>query len=278
MKNRYALLVVLVAVLSLVLLTMPLGAAPLADCSAFGTGGMNQFTTLSLPFACEMDSTVYFGVCDSGPALEDFFNITYQGAIVAYNEINGPNEAVYVGSSMVAAGSQEGLLNSLRGEALATYSYAISSDYDEVTNYLNSQCGSDFGGVSTSGACNTNIPIFTQDGAPSAGTLMLTAKLGEESVLEDEPVLYTWQIYEGQQLNNVMAASVTPDRYVRLWWQSDGDTEWYLLPSQYWHGTGLEDSEYGVTCMDETQPSYHTAFADAVPASDVCFDVLNGCN
>jgi hypothetical protein len=257
-------------------------ASPAADCETFVTDGFNSNSSINVSFTCaEAASAVYFGVCDSGPALDDFFSVVFDGQLVAYNAISGNSETVYVGSAPASAGTQTAALNSLNVAALATYSLGISTDSSAVISYLEQNCGSDFSGTSAPAvgqACSQAIPLFTTDAAPSDGTLEMRIMLGNENSREVSGLMMTWDIAEGTQVNNAVVPNVPGPRYVRVYWQADGSTDWYMLTSQYWHGGGSTADEYGVDCNAASQPSYHTSFASAVPVADVCFDLLNGCN
>ncbi|MCP5094924.1 MAG: CSLREA domain-containing protein, partial [Chloroflexi bacterium] len=117
------------------------------------------------------------------------------------------------------------------------------------------------------GDCNRMVPVFTTDGAPTDGTLEFHVLFGELGRVEG----YTkkvWNVAAGQQISNDLV-DVSAPKWVRLWWRPDGDSMWYLLPSQYWVGDGTVASEYGVSCGTDPVPSYHTSFANAIPESQV---------
>jgi hypothetical protein len=264
LKIIFSLLIVVM--LGILAFTLPIGASPTADCEQFGTGYISPLSSLSISFTCTQDSTVYFGACDSGNVPDDdLFNITFNGAVVSTNSFGGGREYVSIGTASAAAGSNTATLNSLNTTPFppATYSFAISSDQGAVSNYLVSWCGVDY---SSSSACSVAVPVFTQDKAPSAGTLELRVQFGNMNRPEGYTI-QTWDVYEGQQINNDTAVVPAP-QYVRVWWQPDGSTEWYLLTSQYWTGDGTTKSEFGVSC-GVSSPSYHTSFASAIEASKV---------
>ena len=277
MKKCATLLGVVVLLLALAIPLAHTGAAPAADCEAFGTGLIASLSTLNIPFTCTADSVAYFGVCDSGPALDDFFEINYGGQVVAHNVINSSGETAFVGSAGVASGSNMATLLSISDAAGATYSYGVSTDETAVKSYLISNCGGDLTEFGASAGCNRDVPVFTMDKAPSAGTLEFRVMLGNENSRETSGLLYSWDIAAGQQLNNEIVTNVMTPRYVRLWWQPDGGSEWFMLTSQYWNTSGTKTAEYGLSCGDGV-PSYHTSFASAVPEEKVCFDLMNGCN
>lgn len=251
----------------------PTAASPLADCESFFTDDPIS-TPVTVNFTCGSAATAYFGVCDSGPALDDYFNIEYNGGIVAGNSISGGNEIVSIGSAMTTAGANVATINRTAGGGTATYSYGISTDRSAVESYLNANCGTDY---TASSGCGGVVELFTQDEAPSDGTLEFHLLLGNEGARGDELIMRTWDITEGQQLNNVPVSNLAAPRYARVWWQPDGSSDWYLLTSQYWSNSGDRTSEYGIACGGG-QPSYHTSFASAVPEANVCFSLIEGCN
>ena len=117
------------------------------------------------------------------------------------------------------------------------------------------------------GDCDRQVPVFTTDTAPADGTLEFHVLFGEFARIEGI-TLRVWDVSAGQQINNELVDVHAP-KWVRVWWLPDGDTEWYLLPSQYWVGDGTVASEYGVSCGNDPVPSYHTSFADAIPESEL---------
>lgn len=265
---------VLASILAL-LAVMAIQAAPTkaggGDCRALNRGNLTPLDSLDIDFTCGASTTVYFGACDSGNVPnDDLFNITFMGSEVSNNYYLGDFELVNVGQAQAAAGAQIATLNSLNTTPFppATYSYAISPDQSEVTSYLAAWCGTDFTGTDPSiTGCLRSFPVFTTDTAPSAGTLKLNVLFG--TMNREEGATYkTWNVTAGQRINNDMVTIPTP-RWVRLWWQPTGSTTWYLLPSQYWLGDGTPASEYGLTCGTDNGPSYHTSFANAIPASEV---------
>lgn len=272
MKRYFVFASVVVLLVFLAFQASPTKAGGGGNCSAFETGGIPVLTSLNIDFNCAASTTVYFGACDSGGnPNDDLFNITYLGSEVSVNYYVNSIEYVYVGQVQVSAGAQQATLNSLNAspDIPATYSYAISPDSNEVSSYLSASCGLDFGGQAPPPAtgCLRSFPVFTTDTAPSAGTLKLNVLFG--TMNREEGATYkTWSVTAGQRINNDMVTIPTP-RWVRLWWQPTGSTTWYLLPSQYWLGGGTRASEYGLTCGTDNGPSYHTSFANAIPASAV---------
>jgi hypothetical protein len=257
-----------------VLLTIPVslvtaGGGP--DCTATGDAYVPPFSVIPFSFTCASDNTVYFGVCDSGTAPnDDLFNIVYMGSQVSYNQFSNNTEYVMVGTAQVTAGTHDATLNSLN-QAIneATYSYAVSADPDFVEQQLTNFCGTDFGGTNPPpiAECMGSFPVFTTDTAPSAGTLKLNVLFGNMS-REEGTTYKTWSVTAGQRINNDTVTIPTP-RWARLWWQPQGSSTWYLLPSQYWMGDGTRASEYGLSCGTGVGPSYHTSFSNAIPASEV---------
>jgi hypothetical protein len=261
-------------------------AGPGGDCNAFGIGSIPDLTSLAISFTCAAEATVYFGACDSGSVPnDDLFEITYEGQAVSFNLYSGGSELVNIGSALVPAGSHTASLNSLSTTPFppATYTYAISSDKAAVESTLfdPNTCGADISSGPITSTCSfgpRNVPVFTQDAAPTNGTLEFRIMLGNEDSRQVSGLMMEWDIVAGQQLNNVMVPDLPAPRYARLWWQPADSADWYMLTSQYWHGDGTTDSEYGIECAMGAQPSYHTSFASAVPESAVCFDLLNGCH
>lgn len=278
MKKHVAVCGTLVLLVMLIAQVAPTGAAPV-DCDALASGGISNLSSLDVNFNCAADSIAYFGTCDSGNILDDFFHIVYNGNVVASNQITGSNETITIGSATVSAGSHTATLVSLTDSPAipATYSYAISSDLSTVENYLQASCGADFGGLTPGAGCNKIVPVFTTDTAPSNGTLEFRVMFGNEDSREDAQLHRVWNISAGQRINNDMVSNLPAPRWARLWWHPEGDSGWYLLTSQYWNGDGTTASEYGLSCLG-AQPSYHTSFASAIPESEVCFDLPNGCN
>ncbi len=281
MKTRILLVLSVVFVLLLAARLSSATAAPAADCDATAVGSMTNLSSQSIDFNCAASAPVYFGVCDSGSVPnDDLFVIEFDGATVSRNFFVGAGEMFEIGVGQSNAGSNTATLRSINNSPFppATYAYAISSDSGVVTDYLSRFCGSDFQGVGMPAGtqCLRNVPIFTTDQAPSAGTLEFRIMFGNEESREDSILLQTWNITSGQQLNNVLTTRVPGPRYVRLYWQPDGG-DWSMLTSQYWHNEWTKNDEYGVDCRYPAQPSYHTSFASAVALDDVCFDLMNGC-
>lgn len=263
-------LVLFVGLLAFVALgTQHATAAPAATCSAFGRGGISDLSSLVIPFECDTVQTVYFGVCDSGSVInDDWFNIVFNGAVVSSNSYQNGIETVTIGNGQASVGSNTATLNSLSiGVGEATYSYAISPDQNAVARNLALYCGVDYAGTSSLGACSRAVPLFTTDTAPSNGKLVMNVQFGEFSRQEGITVR-TWSVSKGERINN-QTGIVTAPQYVRVWWQAEGSTEWYLLTSQYWQGDGTVKSEYGVDCNSSGVPSYHTSFESAIAESSV---------
>ncbi len=118
-----------------------------------------------------------------------------------------------------------------------------------------------------SNPCDKQVPVYTTDTAPTDGTLEFHVLFGELGQLEGI-TLRVWDVTAGQRINNDKVAVHAP-KWVRVWWQPDGDSTWYLLPSQYWSGDGTVASEYGVSCGNASVPTYHTSFGSAIPESEV---------
>lgn len=263
-------LVLSILLLVVAVLAATVSASPTADCEAFQTGGIAPLSSLEIAFTCQQEATVYFGVCDSGSVPnDDEFNISFNSNIVASNWYSGGQEYAYMGSSLAAAGSHSAVLNSLNiAVGDATFSYGISTDLSAISAYLQGACGADFGGTANiGGQCVRNVPLFTTDTAPTNGKVSFNVQFGEMSRREGR-TLKTWDIKAGERINNSTVPVPAP-QYVRVWWQPEGDSEWYLLTSQYWQGDGTTASEYGVDCSLDGVPSYHTSFANAVPEAEV---------
>lgn len=259
-------------------------SASAADCYAAGTGGIPVLTSLDFDFTCSAAQTVYFGVCDSGGVPnDDLFDVRANGLLVSYNYYpNATDEYTVMSQFQASAGVNTAVMNSLNASPAipATYSYVVSSDPNDVPAYLSTYCGTDWKGIGPGPnvSCDTNINIFTTDVAPSDGTLEFHVLLGNEASFGDEISFASISVSAGQQLNNVTIPNVPSPRYMRLWWQPAGSSDWSLLTTQYWHGGGSLADEFGVSCnVSGPQPSYHTSFASAVPQSEVCFDLINGC-
>lgn len=251
-------------------------ASTTADCYTASTGGDAPAIDFDFTFTCSSAQKVYFGVCDSGVP-DDTFTITYKGSIVSESTSTGTSQTINIGSATSDSGVNTATLNVIAApDNLSTYSYAVSSSYDEVATYMNTFCGFVIP-IPTSIGCNESVPLFTQDAAPSDGTLEFHILLGNEGARVDEQILQTWDLNAGDQINNATVANLGGQRYARVWWQPAGGSDWYMLPSQYYQNGSSTDDEYGITCGNG-QPSYHTSFAAAVAESDVCFDLLNGCN
>ena len=285
MKKIITLLTSLFALFALVAMwASPTQAGP-ADCSATGIGGFTPLGSISFDYTCSTDQTVYFGVCDSGGVPnDDLFDVRADGLLVSYNYyVGGTDEYTVMSQSQAKAGVNTAVVNSLNTTPYppATYSYIVSPNSTDVPAFLASVCGVDWKGLGSgvSSACDTTVNIFTEDKAPTDGTLEVHVLLGNEASFADEIHFSTVSVSAGDQLNNVPVPNVTEPRFVRIWWQPDGSTDWSYLPTQYWHGGGTLADEYGVSCDSgiSPPPSYHTSFASAIPESNICFDLLNGC-
>lgn len=282
MKAKVLLAIAVVVLTLFIVNFQPITASPAADCEAMASDAIPNLTSLDFSFNCGAPAPVYFGVCDSGGVPnDDLFNIQYNGVVVTSNFYLGGAEFFVLGSAQSSAGANSATLHSTNNTPFppATYSYAVSADPGVVTDYLVAFCGADFQGpgMPAGAACYRNVPVFTTDKAPSDGTLEFRIMLGNEDSREVSGLIKTWDIRAGQQLNNDLVNQVLGPRYVRLYWQADGQDDWTMLTSQYWHNEGTKNDEYGVDCRYPAQPSYHTSFASAVPVEDVCFDLLNGC-
>lgn len=255
-----------------------------SDCYATGTGGFTPLGTLSFDYTCSTAQTVYFGVCDSGGVPnDDLFDIKTGGLLVSYNYyVNSIHEYTVMSQYQAPAGTNTAVITSLNTTPYppATYSYISSTDPNDIPTYLSGVCGVDWKGIGPGPnvGCDTNVNIFTTDAAPSDGTLEFHVLLGNEGAFGDEIHFATITVSEGEQLNNVTIPNLPAPRYMRLWWQPAGSSDWSLLTTQYWHGGGSLADEFGISCNGVSpQPSYHTSFASAVPESDVCFNLINGC-
>lgn len=274
MKKRIAFLGIVMLLLVLVIPMASTGAAPQADCEAFSSGSITALTSLNFNFTCAADATVYFGACDSGGVPnDDLFTIVYGGTVVSRNAYHSGLEYVDVGQAQTTAGSNTATLNSTNTTPYppATYTYAVSSDKATVETYLQTYCGTDYVTGALPSTCQygpRNVPVFTMDAAPSDGTLEFRIMIGNEDAREVSGLMHSWDIVAGQQINNDMVTNLPSPRYARLYWQPEGESTWYFLPSQYWHGAGTKASEYGISCVPGAMPSYHTSFGSAIPASE----------
>ncbi|KAA3665353.1 MAG: hypothetical protein DWQ04_01050 [Chloroflexi bacterium] len=285
MKYRLFLLVPMFMIIALFVGRLAPASAVATDCASFVTDSdMPMESTKTISFDCTEDTVVYFGVCDSGNVPnDDAFNMVFNGQLVAQNIFeNITDEYTEFFSKRASAGTNYADLNSLNSSPYppATFSYAISPDLGDVENHLRTWCGDDWKGLrgSLGSNCDTNVPIFTTDAAPTDGTLELHVLLGNEGARGDEIVFQTWEVSAGEQLNNVFSMNLPAPRYLRYWWQPAGGSDWTMLTSQYWQGGGSLGDQFGLECGVSPQPSYHTSFASAVAESDVCFDLLNGCD
>lgn len=283
MKTKLILLVSLMIATLLAVKAGPTHAGT-TDCYAAGSGSFTPLGSLNFNYTCSATQTVYFGICDSGNVPDDdLFDVRADGLLVSYNYyVNGSDEYTVMSQFQAGGGTNTAVMNSLNTTPFppATYSYVVSSDPNDVPDYLSSVCGVDWKGIGPGPnvGCDTNVNIFTTDTAPSDGTLEFHVLLGNEGAFADEIHYATIDVSAGDQLNNVTIPSAPAPRYMRLWWQADGSSEWYLLTTQYWHGGGSLADEFGISCnVSGSQPSYHTSFASAVPESQVCFDLVNGC-
>lgn len=284
MKTKLFLLVTLfLTALLFAVQVGPTYAGP-ADCYAAGTGSFTPLGSLDFDYTCGAAQTVYFGVCDSGGVPnDDLFDIRADGLLVSYNYyVNGVDEFTVMSQFQASAGTNTAVMNSLNTTPYppATYSYIVSTDPNDVPTYLSAVCGIDWKGIGSGPnvGCDTNVNIFTTDVAPADGTLEFHVLLGNEGSFGDEIHYSTINVSAGEQLNNVTIPNVPAPRYMRLWWQAAGSSDWSLLTTQYWHGGGSLADEFGISCnVSGPQPSYHTSFASAVPESQVCFDLINGC-
>lgn len=287
MKSRFILFVPVFLFFVLFGSRFTLVSAGSTDCTSFeNSAGIPVETSTTVTFNCAAETAVYFGACDDGGVPnDDLFNMVYEGNVVTYNYyVNGVDEYTVLGSATAKVGTNTVELNSLNTTPYppATYAYAISPNSGDVVNHLQTWCGADWVGIGSGGgagaSCDTNVPLFTNDTAPSNGTIELHVLFGNEGSFDDEIRFQTWDVTEGEQINNAYAPNLPAPRYLRAWWQPEGSSDWYLMTSQYWQGGGTLQSEYGLTCNVSPQPSYHTSFVGAIPEADVCFDLLNGCN
>ena len=286
MKTKLFLLVTLLLTAMLFAVQVGPTHAGSSDCYAVGSGGFAPLGSINFDYTCAADQTVYFGVCDSGGVPnDDLFDVKADGQLVSYNYyVNSTHEYTVMSQFQASAGTHTAVVNSLNTTPYppATYSYIASSDPNDVPTYLSGVCGVDWKGLGPGPnvGCNTAVELFTTDTAPSAGTLEFHVLFGNEGSFGDEIHYATINVDAGEQLNNVAIPNLPAPRYMRLWWQPAGSSDWSLLTTQYWHGGGSLADEFGISCngmSPNPQPSYHTSFASAVPESAVCFDLINGC-
>lgn len=254
-------------------------ASPTADCAATGVGADSPPLDFDITFNCTASQTVYFGVCDNGAALDDTYQILYKGSVVASNELTGGfKELVNIGDAVADAGDNTASFVVLSApDNISTFAFAVSSSKSEVESFLDAECGLDVVFDPVTSSCAYTVNLFTEDGAPSNGTLEMHVLLGNEGARGDEQIYKVWDVNKGDQINNASVSHIPAPRYVRVWWQADGDSDWYMLTSQYYSGSGTLASEYGLECNASGAPSYHTSFASAIPESAVCFDPQTGC-
>ncbi|MCA9926550.1 MAG: hypothetical protein KC421_29480 [Anaerolineales bacterium] len=284
MKSRLMLLVPIFMLVALFAGRLAPVSAVATDCSSFVSyASVPMQTSTTVSFDCSADTVVYFGVCDDGGVPnDDLFNMVFDGKVVTSNYyVNNTDEYTVLGSGLGLTGTNLVDLNSLNSTPYppATYAYAISPNSGDVVTHLQTWCGTDWKGIGNGvgASCDTNVPVFTTDTAPSDGTLELHVLLGNEGARTDEILFQTWDVSAGEQINNAYVTNLPAPRYLRTWWQPAGSSDWYLLTSQYWQGGWTVQDEFGLECGVSPQPSYHTSFASAVPESDVCFDLPNGC-
>jgi len=167
-------------------------ASVTADCYTAFTGADSPPTDFDFNFTCGSAQTVYFGVCDSGFP-DDTFTITYKGNVVSESISSGSAQTINIGSAPSDAGLNTATVNMINiPDNISTYSYAVSSDYGEVANYMNTFCGFVVPIPTSISACSETVTVFTQDAAPSDGTLALHILLGNEGARGDEQIMQTW--------------------------------------------------------------------------------------
>ena len=233
--------------------------------STVKSGNFAPLGSISIGFSCTEDTTVYFGVCDSGGVPnDDLFRIIYNGVDVASNRYENGQEITTIGEAVAMAGSNTATLQSLNDTPYppATYTYALSPDKSFVEEALANPnlCGLDVN--ASFNPCLKSVPLFTTDKAPSSGTLRMMVQYGAWNRSEGQ-MMREWAVQAGDQINNEAGLVLAP-KWVRVWWQPEGSSDSYLLPSQYWQGDGTLDSEYGVSCNSLHPPSYHTSFSNAI--------------
>lgn len=274
MKKVVAVMFVLIALVAAASV-IPIKASGAGCTEAMATGSIPDLSSADFSFDCTSTETVYFGACDSGNVpRDDYFQVVYQGQLVSRNRFAGNQEFVGIGQAQANIGSNIATLVSVSTTAFppATYSLAISTDRQAVIDYLVQPqfCGADVTTTSfedVAVGCERSVPLFTTDTAPANGTVEMRVQFGEQNRAEGYTVR-EWQVLKGKQINNE-SGQVPAPKWVRVWWQPAGTSDWYLLPSQYWAGGGTTDSEYGVSCDNKGVPSYHTSFGSAVHESEV---------
>lgn len=274
MKKVIALMFVF-TILAVVATTIPIKASSAGCTEVKSTGGIPDLSSADFTFDCTSTETVYFGACDSGNVpRDDYFQVVFQGKLVSRNRFAGNQEFVGIGQAQAPVGSNVATLVSVSTTQFppATYSLAVSTDRQAVIDYLvqPQYCGADVTATSfedVANGCERAVPLFTTDAAPANGTLEMRVQFGEQNRTEGYNVR-TWQVIKGKQINNESGIVPAP-KWVRVWWQPAGESDWYLLPSQYWAGSGTTASEYGVSCDNKGVPSYHTSFANAIHQSEV---------
>ncbi|MEM7802083.1 MAG: hypothetical protein AAF633_23015, partial [Chloroflexota bacterium] len=224
----------LLTVGSFAMFTQQAEAATAATCQNFGSGSIQELTSIEISVFCNTASTVYFGVCDSGSAQDDLFTLTLNEG-ESINFFEGERERVSVGIATVPGfGFYTAVLTSISRTDPATPFYAISTDLTQVQNFLFIGCGVDYTGIGY--ICSRPINIYVDGAVPEAGELYLMGRFGELNRYEGIRFL-TIKAEAGAVVNNIVGVGRGPT-YIRLWWQPTGSENYYLLPSQYWESGG----------------------------------------
>jgi hypothetical protein len=156
MSRNRSLTALLLATLILgvtVFMTVPgieVAAAPatqVADCTAFGTGSMENLGSLDIPFACSVEQQVYFGVCEPGDvefAYYGTFEMVFEDAVVASSDYSfqaqEPVQYVDVGWATALSGENLATLNSTNVTEVPQYLYIISPSWEQVALVVQERC------------------------------------------------------------------------------------------------------------------------------------------
>ncbi|MEM7802945.1 MAG: hypothetical protein AAF633_27390 [Chloroflexota bacterium] len=229
----------------------------------------------SLTLNCDADEYVYIGICDvGGDRPDDLFQVRYSDGFIASQNGVDPHgrETVDINLLYLREGKNTITINSVSDSGYAPYLLAMGGSASEIGYRLLSGCGYDYVGEGftnqfDSDTCRVDIQVFMEDAAPESGKVIVTYQYGElnrpEGIMRASTI-----VSAGERVD--WKVNVPAPKWLRVWYQPSGSTTWYLLPSQYWQGTGTPDSEYGIWCADDDQlPSYHTSFDKRIPASDV---------
>ncbi len=100
----------------------------------------------------------------------------------------------------------------------------------------------------------TIMPLYIDDPVPCPGTLAVYTHFGWGVRQDGWRETEIW-VREGEYIN--LAIPVSPETYVRVWFEPTGGPA-YLLRSQYYPG-----QEYGSGAENETGDTYRTSFANS---------------